>query len=129
MQLCTTCSIVEENRFQLVRGFLLDNDGAQLGDIARATGVSISDVRKFTDGGRLVEIRSGLGSCTCGGVGTRCRHCRSQLSNTFRSMEQTMQREHAQREQAQPRRGRRNEPTGEDATRTSYVKRIRRLGE
>jgi hypothetical protein len=119
---------VDENRFQLVRDFLIDNDGAQLGDIARATGVSISDVRRFTDGGRLVEITAGMGSCTCGGVGTRCRYCRSRLSSTFREMEQTMQREHAEREPAtRQRKGRAG--SSDESGRTSYVKRIRRLGE
>ena len=126
MRLCTQCALVEENRFQLVRDYLVEHDGAALGEIARETGVSSSDVRRFTDGGRLVEITTGLEACTCGGVGERCRFCRSRLSNSFRKMEQSMRAEHAERDQhgGDDRRG-----AGNDHGRTSYVKRIRRLGE
>ncbi len=116
IRLCTHCVLAEENRFQLVRDYLIDNDGAPLTAIARETGVSAADVRRFTDGGRLVEITSGMESCTCGGVGTRCRFCRSKLTNSFRSAEETMKREHVERENA-------------DGGRTSYVRRIRRIGE
>ncbi len=126
MRLCSQCALVEENRFQLVRDYLVENDGAPLGEIARETGVSSSDVRKFTDGGRLVEVTTGMDACTCGGVGERCRHCRSRLSNSFRSMEQTMRAERADRDgrgDTRPQRG------GDETGRTSYVKRIRRLGE
>lgn len=114
MRLCTQCSLVEQNRFDLVRTYLAENDGAPLGEIARATGVSTADVRRFCDGGRLIEITTGMESCTCNGVGTRCRYCRSRLSSTFRDMEEAMRSE--------------REEHG-DTARTSYVRRIRRVGE
>ena len=114
MRLCTSCAVVDENRFNLVREYLVENDGAPIGEIARATGVSTSDVRAFCDGGRLVEITSGMDSCTCSGVGNRCRYCRAKLSGTFRTMQESMQRDHEER--------------GESG-RTSYVRRIRRVGE
>jgi hypothetical protein len=116
MRLCTHCALVEEHRFELVRDYLIENDGAPLGEIARETGVSMSDVRSFTDGGRLIEV-TGLNECTCTGIGNRCRYCRSRLSNSFRELEQTMRREHA------------DKPTDSETGRTSYVRRIRRLGE
>lgn len=132
MRLCTQCVLVDENRFQLVRDYLIENDGAAVGQIAQGTGVSSSDVRKFMDGGRLVEISAGLDHCTCGGVGTRCRYCRSRLSHSFRDMETTMQRDQASRDSGGGR-TRRPGPTHQDATdehgRTSYVRRIRRIGE
>ncbi len=115
MRLCTGCSLVEQNRFALVRDYLVDNDGAPMAEIARETGVSTADVRRFCDGGRLVEVTSGLDACTCNGVGERCRHCRSRLSNSFRQLEQTMRQEQ-----------------GDDSngpSRAHYEKRIRRLGE
>lgn len=115
MRLCTQCALVEQNRFTLVREYLLENDGAPMGEIARETGVSTSDVRTFCDGGRLIEITTGMESCTCGGVGDRCRYCRSRLSSTFREMEQSMRSEYAER--------------GDDVGRTSYVRRIRRVDE
>lgn len=124
MRLCTTCGLVEENRFDLVRSFLMDNDGAALGEISRQTGVPISDVRRFTEGGRLVEITSGMSHCTCGGVGERCRYCRSRLSSSFREMEATMRREIG--ESDSDRGGR---ASGGSDGRTSYVRRIRRLGD
>lgn len=85
-----------------------------MGEIARETGVSTADVRRFCDGGRLVEVTTGMDSCSCNGVGERCRYCRSRLSNSFREMEQSMRSEHTERE---------------ESGRTSYVRRIRRLGE
>lgn len=106
--------MVEQNRFALVREYLIDNDGAPMGEIARETGVSTADVRRFCDGGRLVEVTTGMDSCSCNGVGERCRYCRSRLSNSFREMEQSMRSEHTERE---------------ESGRTSYVRRIRRLGE
>ena len=133
MRLCTQCSMVDENRFQLVRDYLIENDGASVGEITRGTGVSGSDVRKFMDGGRLVEITSGMDSCTCGGVGTRCRYCRSKLTNSFRDMETTMQKDIAEGKSSGGRRGTpapgaRSSDTDEHG-RTSYVRRIRRIGE
>jgi hypothetical protein len=128
VRLCTQCVLVEENRFKLVRDYLVDNDGAPLAEIARETGVSTADVRRFTDGGRLVEITSGMDSCTCGGVGTRCRYCRSKLTNSFRQLEETMKREHSDRGD-DPRHGRGMARDDADGGRTSYVRRIRRIGE
>lgn len=113
LRLCTSCGLVEDNRFQVVREYLLHHDGAAVGEIARATGVSGRDVRRFMDGGRLTQVTGGLAACTCGGVGTRCRYCRSQLTQAFRKMETEIQREQ------------RDRPTGEDG-RTSSVPRQRR---
>ncbi|MCW2925237.1 MAG: Flagellar operon protein YvyF [Thermoleophilia bacterium] len=132
MRLCTQCSMVEEHRFRLVRDFIAEHDGAAVGDISRGTGVSGADVRRFMDGGRLVEVTSGMGSCTCGGVGERCRHCRSKLSSTFRRMEQTMQQDAAERDASGggPRFGSDARGSGPgEMGRTSYVRRIRRIGE
>jgi hypothetical protein len=121
MRLCTACSLKEEHRFDLVRQYVKDHDGASVVEIARGTGISGSDVRKFLDGGRLVEIGGGAGTCTCGGVGTRCKYCRSQLSEKFRDMEATMSRENSERPSDERRR---------DAGRTTgYVRRIRRINE
>lgn len=114
MRLCTQCAVIEQNRFALVRDYLLENDGAPMGEIARETGVSTSDVRSFCDGGRLIEVTAGLDSCSCQGVGERCRYCRSRLGNSLREMEQSMRSEHTKRD---------------EPGRTSYVRRIRRLGE
>ncbi len=114
MRLCVQCSLDEQNRFSLVREYLLENDGAPLAEIARETGVPTSDVRRFCDGGRLIEMTSGMDSCSCSGVGNRCRYCRSRLSNSFRDMEAAMRSE-----QSDP----------EESGRTSYVRRIRRVGE
>lgn len=122
IRLCAQCSLVEEHRFALVRAYLVEHDGAPLGQIARETGVSSSDVRRFTEGGRLVEITSGMESCTCGGRGERCRFCRSRLSSSFRELEETMRRDHI--DGADGRSG-----GDDDHGRTSYVRRIRRLGE
>lgn len=116
MRLCTQCSLVEQNRFALVRDYLVDHDGAPMAEIARETGVPTADVRRFCDGGRLIEVTSGMDSCTCGGVGERCRYCRSRLSNSFRQLEQTMRSEHA---------GDRDDEPG----RAHYVRRIRRVGD
>lgn len=116
MRLCAHCALVEEHRFEIVREYLRENDGAAVGQIAGDTGVSASDVRRFQDGGRLVALES---VCTCGGVGERCRVCRTKLSSSFRELEQSMQREQTQRPAA-----------GETSEgRTTYVRRIRRVGE
>lgn len=117
VRLCGQCVGMEENRFRLVREYLLENDGAPLAEIARETGVSLGDVRRFSEGGRLIEITAGLDTCTCGGVGERCRACRMRLSGSFRRVEHEMRRV-----------GEDSDPKDESG-RTSYVRRIRRLGE
>jgi hypothetical protein len=128
MRLCSQCVHVPEHRFALVRDYLVENDGAPVAEIARATGVSSSDVRRFTEGGRLVEVTSGLDHCTCGGVGERCRHCRAKLSSSFRRVEQEMRAELAERG-LDGRGGASGRPAHDDGGRTSYVRRIRRLGD
>lgn len=116
MRLCTGCSLIEEHRFQLVRDYLYENDGAPIGEIAVATGVSGTDVRRFQEVGRLVELGVTTTQCTCGGVGERCRACRARLSTSFRQLEKTMADDLRQ--------------SGEsDTERTSYVRRIHRVGE
>ena len=112
---------------QLVRDYLQENDGAAVTQIARATGVSGADVRAFLDSGRLVEITGG--SCTCGGVGTRCRYCRSQLAGGFRELEQRMANDLGDSAGT----GRGGSSWGarsdDEHGRTSYVRRIRRINE
>lgn len=116
IRLCTSCALVEEHRFALVREFVLEHDGAAVGEIATGTGVAAIEVRRFLESGRLVELAvNPHTTCTCGGVGERCRFCRRQLSTVFRDMETTMQREQSDR-------------TGQARERVHYVKRIRRLG-
>lgn len=117
-RLCSQCIVVEENRFLLVRDYLLDNDGAPFAEIARATGVSMADVRRFSEGGRLVEVSAGVDSCTCGGVGQRCRSCRMQLAGSFRRVEHEMRRSTPV-----------DDGSSDGSGRTSYVRRIRRIGE
>ena len=116
LRLCTTCALVEENRFELVAAYLRDNDGAAIGDVSGATGVSASDVRRFRESGRLVQIEA---HCTCGGIGERCKYCRSRLSSGFRELQESMQRDQESRGPA--------EKSGPQ--RTQYVRRIRRVGE
>ena len=113
--------MVEEHRFTLVRDFIIANDGAGFAEISRGTGVSGADVRKFMDGGRLVEVAGGIESCTCGGVGERCRACRAKLSSSFRDLEQTMRSDAASNSWASQ--------GGAAPERTTYVRRIRRLGD
>lgn len=118
MRLCSGCSIVEENRFQLVRDFLAANDGAAVAEISRATWVSSPDVRRFLESGRLIDITASATRCTCNGMGERCRFCRSQLAGPFREMTKKMSLEQ-----------RGGGSAGEDGGRTSYVRRMNRLGE
>ena len=125
LRLCTGCSRSEDHRFQLIRDFLVEHDGAAVADIARGTGVSQGDIRAFMEGGWLVEVSTGAGACTCGGVGTRCRHCRSQLTSVFREMEATMRIEHERRAGSSGA----SDPDGADSAdgRTRYVRRMRRI--
>src|SRR5690606_18470810 len=92
MRLCSACAMVEDNRFQLVRAYLDENDGATVPQIARETGVSVANVRAFQERGQLVEVAPGLdgGECTCGGVGERCTRCRMELAKKLRSMQDAM---------------------------------------
>lgn len=115
LRLCSQCGVVEEHRFQLVRGYVLEHDGASVGEIASETGVRAAEVRRFLERGRLVELAEAT-SCTCGGVGERCRYCRSRLSSAFRDMEQSMRRS------VEPDAGEHGQE------RISYVRRARRLG-
>lgn len=128
MQLCSTCAMVEENRFTLVRDFLVTSDGAAVGQIARATGVSTMDVRRFLDSGRLVVVATGLETCTCGGVGTRCRACRAQLSGAFRKLETEMRTTTSDPGSPNARRGGSggDEARGDSGGRNSFGRRIRR---
>ena len=122
MRLCGTCLPVEDNRFQLVRDYVLAHDGAAVTEIARETQVSASDVRRFLESGRLIDITAAVTCCTCGGMGERCRFCRSQLAGTFKAMERKLTQEQGG--------GGRGLPAPLDQTgRTSYVRRRNRLGE
>lgn len=114
IRLCSKCAVVEEHRFDLVREFLREHEGAVVGEVAQQTGVSASDVQYFMERGQLVALEN---VCTCGGVGERCRLCRSRLSTGFQELQASMARDIAAREQA-------GKPE-----RTTYVRRIRRLGE
>jgi hypothetical protein len=121
MRLCTSCSLAEQNRFDLVREFLDANGGGSVTTIAQQTGVSAVDVRRFLEGGRLVAIQGGKApGCTCDGVGPRCTACRSDLSSALQDMHSAMTREQGDR--AGVERGR-----GSDDS-SSYHRR-RRLGE
>jgi hypothetical protein len=115
LRLCTHCAPVEEHRFQLVREFLDAHEGAAVGEVSQLTGVSAADVRHFLERGRLVSLSAAL-TCVCDGSGERCRYCRNQLSTSLRDMQQTMQRDQEAR----------TDGDGADS-RTSYVRRIRRL--
>lgn len=115
MRLCTQCALITDHRFELVSEYLRDNQGAAVGDIAGETGVSASDVRRFMDSGRLVAVE---GVCTCGGIGERCKTCRSSLTNSFREMEQRMQRDQKPAESG---------PVDQGSERTTYVRRMRRV--
>jgi hypothetical protein len=116
IRLCTKCAIVEEHRFELVKEFLQEHEGAAVGEVSRATGVSASDVQYFMERGRLISLEN---VCTCGGIGERCRFCRSKLSNGFKEMQAAMLREQASRKVGEP----------DAPERTTYVRRIRRVGE
>ncbi|MCW2950066.1 MAG: flagellar protein [Thermoleophilia bacterium] len=118
MRLCSACTLVEENRFQLVREFLDANQGAAVTEISRATFVSAHDVRRFMESGRLVDVTGNATQCTCQGRGERCRFCRSQLAGTFQAMEQKMARERGSERES-----------GSESGRTSYVRRMNRLGD
>lgn len=115
MKLCSACAVIDENRFQLVRDFLTANDGAAVSEISRATWVSTPDVRRFLESGRLIDITASATRCTCGGMGERCRFCRSQLAGPFREMQKKMVRE--------------QEGDRGAGERTSYVRRMNRLGD
>lgn len=116
IRLCTKCAIVEEHRFELVRQFLQEHEGAVVGEVSQATGVSASDVQYFMERGRLVALEN---VCTCGGIGERCRFCRSRLSSGLRDLQRAMQQEAG-----------RGAPAADAPTeRTHYVRRIRRVGE
>lgn len=112
MRLCGACRIVEDHRFELVRDYLHEHDGGPLMEIAAMTGVSVGDVRRFVDRGRLTLVELGSAGCTCDDSGVRCRYCRGKLSLEFRELEESM----------------RAEGGDDDLERTSYVRRIRRLG-
>lgn len=118
IRLCRTCARIDENRFTLVRQYLAANNGAPLAEIAQATGVTIGDVRRFTDSGRLIEIETDLDHCTCSENAERCRYCRSQLARTFQKMEREIRQEHLDEPKLNP-----------QDDRTRYVRRIRRIGE
>ena len=114
--LCKKCALVEEHRFELVKHFLQEHEGAAVGEVSQATGVSASDVQYFMERGRLITLEH---VCTCNGIGERCRYCRSKLSNSFKEMQASMQRDIQAREADQP----------AQSERAVYVRRIRRVGE
>lgn len=82
--LCTSCAGVEENRFQLVREYLLSYQGSSINQVAEGTGLSRGEVARFYAEGRLVEVDPGWGGeqafCTCAIEGRRCGFCRSKLA-------------------------------------------------
>ena len=117
IRLCTRCAIVEEHRFELVKEFLQEHEGAAVGEVSQMTGVSASDVQYFMERGRLITLEH---VCTCNGIGDRCRYCRSKLSNGFKEMQASMQREI---------KGRAADEPAAAPERTTYVRRIRRLGD
>lgn len=117
IRLCNKCALVEEHRFELVRQFLQEHEGAVVGEVSQATGVSASDVQYFMDRGRLIALEN---VCTCGGIGERCRFCRSKLSSGLRDLQKAMQEDGARHAQGSD---------DQHAERAHYVRRIRRIGE
>jgi hypothetical protein len=118
IRLCKRCALIEDCRFDLVKHSLQEHEGAAVGEVAQATGVSATDVQYFMERGRLISLEH---VCTCNGIGERCRYCRSKLTNSFKQMEASMQREQQARQQT---------ASGETASeRTVYVRRIRRVGD
>lgn len=94
MRLCTACSLAEHHRFELVRDYLDESGSVSLAMITEATGVSLADVRKFLEGGRLITVDGGApGVCTCGGAGDRCDACRKKMASTFKGVHEEMSRE------------------------------------
>lgn len=132
MRLCNQCALVEEHRFELVRQFLVDSDGAAVPDIARSTGVSTSDVRRFMESGRLVAESGGtmrVDECTCDIEGQRCRACRAELAAKFQAMESRMADDQRRRGTGTDPGGRARAAEDDASGRTSYVRRIRRIGD
>ena len=82
--LCVGCAQVEENRFQLVREYLVRNQGSSLNQVAEGTGLARGEVARFYAEGRLVEVAAGWGAeqtfCTCAIEGGRCGFCRQKLA-------------------------------------------------
>lgn len=92
-QLCPTCGLSTDKRFDLVREFVDANPGTSVPQIALATGLPRSEVSTFLDEGRLVsreaQTERTLG-CSCEPGGARCAYCRREMAMAFRDLHKDM---------------------------------------
>jgi len=145
--LCTTCANVEENRFQLVREYLMSYQGSSINQVAEGTGLSRGEVARFYSEGRLVEVAAGGGAeqafCTCALEGRRCGFCRQKLARQLGEAARTPAENpreapvapNARRAAPKPGAkgagwsGTRREAPDENDGRVHYVRRVRREGD
>lgn len=84
---CPKCLDQEEEEYQKVRKYLLDNPSALIDEIIEETGVDVDKIRQFLESGRLTEtkliLESDITCQMCGRpivMGTLCRFCQKQVS-------------------------------------------------
>ena len=84
---CPKCLESEEEEYQKVRQYLLDDPSALIDELVEETGVSVEKIRYFLETGRLTEtkliIDSDLTCQMCGrqiSFGTLCRFCSKKVS-------------------------------------------------
>lgn len=82
-RLCSGCVVDEHNRYELVRQYVIEHELSSIFELARETGISVADVRRYVERGRLIEVDAHLTACSCGGMGERCTFCRARLANVF----------------------------------------------
>ena len=90
--LCPNCKQKEEEMFQAVKDYLMDNPGANMYQVSQATKVSAQLIEKFLREGRLqVSPDSPIAlSCEkCGrkiSTGRLCSECKKQINDTLADM-------------------------------------------
>lgn len=103
VRLCQRCATSDDKRFDLVKGFLRENRGASISDVASYTGLNRGAIAAFYDQGRLVTSTADPGSRTA-------------------SLREQLQK----RGELQPLGG---APSEDDSERVRYVRRQNRLGD
>lgn len=85
---CPTCQMKGEDKFQAVKEYVWDNQGCSIAEVSQVTGVSRHLIMRWVKDERL-EMSEGITSLVCSNCGTSiysgamCNNCKKSLVNSL----------------------------------------------
>jgi len=84
--MCEACKIGEEEGFSAIKEYIEENEESTLGEISKATGVSVKKILGYVREGRLMATSGMAGDITCKScgepvtIGNFCEACMLKLN-------------------------------------------------